>query len=127
MYLHKNLGDVDILASLNSVEQGAENLYQNAAPTWAGGSPLTTNQLQTIQAQAAQNITQAAGGNTVLANQEIQQMTSQTNAVAQQAYQAAVNQDTGAGGPPGAPSSIASKVLWIGLAAVGIFLIIEIS
>ncbi|MGA3326519.1 MAG: hypothetical protein ABSF45_18775 [Terriglobia bacterium] len=118
---------IDVLADLASIIQGAENTVANAAPTWIGGTPLTSSQLQAIQAQAAQQITQAAGGNSALAAQAISQMQAQTQAVADQSYSAASASDTSIPGllSPALTSSLSSLLLWGALALVGLVVVVK--
>jgi hypothetical protein len=78
---------------LASAETATKDTVLNALPTWAGGQVLTADQLSAIQSQTAANITQAAGGNTDLAQSEIEQMLGETSSVAQQAQDAAEASD----------------------------------
>lgn len=107
-------GDLDLLGALNYYAQEGDDAFWNALPTQIGGKVLTPSQQQEIQAEINAGITQAAGGNTQLAQQEIQQSQAETQAVANQAQQAAQAQDaaslgwllgsgdgSGGGGPPG--------------------------
>jgi hypothetical protein len=118
------LGDVDVLASLNSVVEWSKNTVQNMLPTWAGGSPLTANQLAAVQAQAAHDIHVAAAGNSQLEQQAVAQMMTETSAVAAQAYAAAQAQDTGTGN--GGPSDLSAWLLWGALGLLGLVVVIKI-
>jgi len=119
---------IDILGDLNSVIQWAKDTTENALPTWAGGNPLTPDQLQAIQTQAKQNIHVAAAGNTQLEAQAVAQMMSETTAVANQARAAAAASDTSIPNPLDLTSSfnLASWLLWGGLAVLGVVLVVEL-
>lgn len=84
----------DLLGTLAAGETDVKDLALNALPTWAGGEVLTPDELAAIQAQTAQDITVAAGGNTGLTQSEIAQMLAETSSVAQQAQAAATGSDT---------------------------------
>lgn len=78
----------DPLAALNATETDLSNLGENAFSSW-GGEVLTPSEQATINAQNAQAINQASGGNAALAQSEIQQSQQDTSAIAQQAQEAA--------------------------------------
>ena len=119
---------IDVLSDLNAAIQWSKDTVSNALPTWAGGSPLTSDQLAAIQAQAAQQIAVASGGNTALAQQATAQMQAETTAIAQQSRTSAQKSDTTLPNPfdPSSSFNFSSWLLWGGLGLLGVVLLVKL-